>query len=287
MTPSRLVGQAPAKLNLVLEVLGRRRDGFHELRTILQELALHDTVTLTFDAPRPGVSLSGRFAQGAPADFTNLAWRAAQHLADSRGRDTTRLHIQIEKRIPAAAGLGGGASDAATTLKLLAAAWAPIGNSHIVAAAAAVGSDETFFLTGGTALASGRGEIVEPLPALARHDVVLFVPPATLAAKTARLFSALSAAPFDTGHRAQAFCEQVRASITVADTFNAFERVAFDVFPGLAALKGAIQDVTGQEVRLAGAGPTLFWIGPPGQGASVAAAAADLDCTDFLTSTAP
>jgi 4-diphosphocytidyl-2-C-methyl-D-erythritol kinase len=287
VTPDRRVGKAPGKVNLVLEVLGRRPDSYHELRTVLQELALHDTVTVTLDAPRPGVSVSGPFASGTPADTTNLAWRAAQHLADRTGHDTSRLQVHIEKQLPAAAGLGGGASDAATTLKLLSSAWAPIDGAHMASAASAVGSDEAFFLVGGTALASGRGEIVQAMSPLPRHDVVLFVPPATLAAKTSALFAALSSTPFDRSQRTDAFRSLHSRAITVADTFNAFERVAFDVFPGLAALKVAIERATGAAVRLAGAGPTLFWIGPPGDGAAIAAAAAALDCHVLLTSTAP
>jgi 4-diphosphocytidyl-2-C-methyl-D-erythritol kinase len=149
-----------------------------------------------------------------------------------------------------------------------------------------VGSDELFFLAGGTARARGRGEIVTPLVPLPRHGIVLFISPATLERKTARLFAALAQIPFDTGERVYAFlADHPRASRT-AGLFNAFERVAFTEFPGLGDLREKLQARLGEEVRLAGAGPTLFWIGPEADVERVAGAAAGLDCTVIPTSAA-
>lgn len=279
-------GVAPAKINLVLEVLGTRSDGYHELRSVMQTLSISDRISIDLDAS-PSVEVGGPFRGGVPADGANLAWRAAEELARAAGRDISNLRISIEKHLPAAAGVGGGASDAVTTLQLLSLAWEIDDEPLLRGCATAIGSDTAFFLAGGTALVRGRGEQVEPLPALPAHDVVLFVPPDTIDAKTAALFRALDATPFDDGSRTDAFCKRHPRPLRVCDTYNAFERVAFTEFPGLGDLKAAIERRITSEVRLAGAGPTLFWIGPPGEGEAVAVQAASLGCSVILTGIAP
>jgi 4-diphosphocytidyl-2-C-methyl-D-erythritol kinase len=283
--PEPLTGLAPAKVNLVLEVTDRRPDGYHEVDTILQTLELADRVTLEQGA-RPGVRVEGPFAAGTPVDATNLASRAAEALAARLGRDASRLSIGLEKNIPPAGGLGGGASDAATTLRLLQHRWAEATESDLLAVANKVGSDEAFFLVAGTARARGRGECVTRLPALPRHGVVLFIPRATLERKTARLFAALDALPFDAGGVAETFARTAPAAFTSAGVFNAFERVAFDVFPGLATLWERLEARLGEPVHLAGAGPSLFWIGPADAAAAIAARAAGEPCTVIETATA-
>ncbi len=280
-----LSGLAPAKVNLVLEVLGKRPDGYHELDTILQTLALADRVTIS-RGDGPPVVVTGPMAPGTPADETNLAWRAAAELARITGESTAGLVITIDKQIPAAGGLGGGASDAATVLRLLQQWWPAAREDALQRAAAAVGSDEPFFLTGGTARARGRGEIVTPLPSMPLHAVVLFIPPETIESKTPRLFGALAGRPFDSGSVAAAFVKEPPVQFASADVLNAFERVAFDVFPGLSGLHERLEARAGEPIRLAGAGPTLFWIGPEGRAASVAESANGLPCTTIRTATA-
>ncbi len=280
-----LAGPAPAKLNLVLEVTGRRADGYHEIDTILQTLALADTVTLRLDGP-PGVSVTGPFARGVPADESNLAWGAAKALGRIMGRSVAALGIHLVKRIPAAGGLGGGASDAATVLRLLAAAWGGGSEDALLEAAMAIGSDEAFLLAGGTARATGRGEAVAPLPDLPLHGVVLFVPHETIERKTAAMFAALGRLPFEPAGAAGEFVSCPPQRVTGRDVVNSFERVAFDLFPGLAPLRASIEAVIGEPVRLAGAGPTLFWIGPTDRVAAVSAAALGLDCAVVATETA-
>lgn len=271
---------AYAKINLVLEVLGRRDDGYHEIDTILQEVELADKVSV---APAIGwaVTVSGPRAEGVPLDDTNLALRAAKLLAGRVGGAPVAIHL--EKHIPAAGGLGGGASDAAAVLKLLSRLWRRVTQDDLAAVAAEVGSDEAFFLVGGTARARGRGERVTPLPVIAPHDVVLFVPRASIERKTARMFSALGSLPFDDGAVAEAFAAALPRPVTMEATFNAFERVAFDLFPWLATLWETLEESTGEHVRLCGAGPCLFWIGPAGRGELVARKAAGADCQVILT----
>jgi 4-diphosphocytidyl-2-C-methyl-D-erythritol kinase len=128
--------------------------------------------------------------------------------------------------------------------------------------------------------------MIEPLPSLPLHDVVLFIPPATIERKTARMFAALDALPFEPGRAAEKLASGLPRSVTPGDLSNTFERVAWEIFPGLDRLRRAVEECIASAVRMAGAGPTLFWIGPPGNGRRVAAAAAGLDCTVIPTSTA-
>ena len=283
--PETYSAPAPAKVNLSLEVLARRADGYHEIVTVLQALALADRVSITF-GERHGITASGPFAAGTPCDQSNLAWRAAEALAASLGRSTGALAIHLQKEIPPAGGLGGGASDAATTLRLLQRAWPEATEAQLLAAATTVGSDEAFFLVGGTALAEGRGERVRALPALPELGVVLFIPPGTIERKTPRMFAALSVLPFDSGSVSGRFVSEPPTRVQSQDVYNSFERVAFDLFPDLAGLWEELEVRTRQPVRLAGAGPTLFWIGLPHEAPHIAAAAAGAACTIIETSTA-
>lgn len=278
-------GSAPAKVNLILEVTGRRKDGYHDVDTVLQELELADTVTVRV-GDGGGITVSGPFADGTPKDETNLAWRATELLAERCGESTRALSVHLEKHIPAAGGLGGGASDAVAVLRLLQRVWPHASDAMVTDIAAAIGSDESYFLVGGTARAEGRGERVTPLAPLARRGVVLFVPHATLEQKTPRMFAALDRLPFDPGGIAGAFAAERPRPFSSADVYNAFERVAFDLFDGLAALWEGLERRIGEPVRLAGAGPVLFWIGEPGRAVKAAAAAAGSACTIIETATA-
>jgi 4-diphosphocytidyl-2-C-methyl-D-erythritol kinase len=177
VTPGRATTvRAHAKINLDLRVLGTRADGYHELRTVFQVLALHDTIECH---PRPGPFAIECATAGVPLDASNLIWRAADALwrALRRGGPVRDVVIRLEKRIPLQAGLGGGSADAAATLLALARAWGlPIRPAQLTDVAAALGADVPFFLSGGTALGLGRGDEVYPLTDLPRHWIVLLVP---------------------------------------------------------------------------------------------------------------
>lgn len=271
---------APAKINLSLEVLGRRPDGYHELRSVMQTLSLADTVTLR-ETGGPAIEVGGPFAPGTPCDESNLVLRAL------RAAEMSWPAISLSKRIPPAGGLGGGASDAATALRLLQRIGGAIDDSRILAAANGIGSDEAFFLAGGTALVTGRGDTVLPLPTLAPHSVVLFVPPSTIETKTSSLFAALAErGAYDTGQATAGLLAMLEGQLTCADVHNTFEQVAFDVFPGLAELRDEISRAIGEMPRLAGAGPTLFWIGRTDDSERIAIDARGLGCTVINTTTA-
>ncbi len=262
MTVHVLSAAAPAKINLTLEVTGRRDDGYHTLSTILQTLSLSDEVTVRLAGEAPGVLVSGPFAEGTPADASNLAWRAAAALAELTNRSCDGLGISIQKQIPPAGGLGGGASDAATTLRLLQPVWGA-SDGQLLKAASAVGSDEAALVLGGRVHATGRGDVVRVLPDGPKRAVVLFAVDIGLVGKTGRLFRALTEHELDSGEVTEAALLDPGRLWTSAGVFNSFEMVAFDVFPGLAELRDDLKRRVGDAIRLAGAGPTLFWMGSP------------------------
>ncbi len=175
--------RAYAKINLGLRVLGRRSDGYHELRTVFQTLRLADRLRVKLERGR-GIELQCRPARGAvdarwlcaPPGRANLAWRAAECALEAFGL-RAHVSIELEKHIPLQSGLGGGSSDAATVIEILAAA-APRRPSpqRIWEVAAALGADVPFFLVGGAAVGAGRGEEIYPLPDLPAWPCVLVLP---------------------------------------------------------------------------------------------------------------
>jgi 4-diphosphocytidyl-2-C-methyl-D-erythritol kinase len=166
-----------AKINLDLRVLGVRPDGYHELRTTFQSIALHDTLTFTPLADRSHPLVLTCDDPACPADRTNLVWRAARAMWRASGRrgDPKGLRVRLVKRIPLQAGLGGGSSDAAAALRVCAALWR-VGDAAMRRAAARLGADVPYFLEGGTALGVGRGDRVLPLPDRTASWVVLVLP---------------------------------------------------------------------------------------------------------------
>ena len=171
-----LTVRAPAKINLHLRILGIRPDGFHAVQTLLQSIDLHDSLTIRC---RPGPLTVACRAADVPAGRDNLVWTAACALWEALGRrgEPEGAAVTIRKRIPAAAGLGGGSSDAAAALRGLCAAWrVQPGARRLRAAAAAVGSDVPYFLAGGTAAAGGRGERIRRAPDVEPLWVVLARP---------------------------------------------------------------------------------------------------------------
>lgn len=161
---------APAKVNLHLEVLKRRPDGYHEIESVLQAIGIHDRVRVALDGARrggaPSLEMLVRPADAAPDDQTNLCWAAAELFCDRYGV-SGEIQIELDKQIPAGAGLGGGSSDAMAVLmacnELFAAGLEPADLERL---GAELGSDVPFFARGGTQLARGRGTTLTPLPHL-------------------------------------------------------------------------------------------------------------------------
>ena len=174
-TSPRIRVRAHAKINLTLHVRGKRDDGYHELETVFQSLALHDVLTCWL---RPGPFSIRCDDPGVPVDERNLIWRAAQRLWEMLGRQGSvrGVEIALGKQIPMLAGLGGGSADAAAALVALSRVWAAERRIDLAAVAAQVGADVPYFLMGGTALGLSRGDDLYPLPDLPPYQVVLGLP---------------------------------------------------------------------------------------------------------------
>jgi 4-diphosphocytidyl-2-C-methyl-D-erythritol kinase len=247
---------APAKINLTLEVLDKRPDGFHEIRSVLQTVNLSDSLDfragqgITFRCDMPGWS--------AEESLVSRVVRLVQATAGcSRG-----VTIEITKRIPLMSGLGGDSSDAAATLHGLNEFWGlGLSQERLLELATRLGSDVAFFIHGGTALVGGRGEVVTPLPLLSHMWVLLVVPNmAREPGKTGRMYAELKGSHYTdgkiTGNLVKILneCGEFMPSML----FNTFENVAFDYLAGLKVYKEHIIKLGAQHVHLAGSGPTLF-----------------------------
>ena len=249
---------AYAKLNLTFEVLGKRTDGYHEVKTVMQTVGLADRISFeawpTLQVDCDSVELSGE---------ANLVWKAAHALAARYGI-IPKGRVRIQKRIPVAMGLGGGSSDAAAALRGLNMLWG-VGASdeELLEIAAGIGSDVAFFLHGGTALAQGRGEIVFPLPAAPAFNLTLVFPDLAVADKTRRMYSLLTPANYSDGGITRRLVLLLSGGGFVSESirdciFNVFQDVAEWEFPVLAQMRRAVMEQGGPELHLCGAGPAMF-----------------------------
>ena len=249
---------AYAKLNLTFEVLGRRSDGFHQITTIMQTIGLADVLRIERDS-----RLRVECEYPELAGKQNLVWRAAVELAKA-GNVEPQARITIEKHIPVAMGLGGGSSDAAAALLGLNRLW-DLGLSleELASIAAGLGSDVSFFLWGGTALAQGRGEQITSLPPLPPLAVTLVFPDLLIPNKTATMYSRLTLAQFSDGGVTRQMIQILTAGQFVRESvsglvFNAFSDVAAWSYPQLMEFRRKVADQGGPAMHLCGAGPALF-----------------------------
>lgn len=251
-----LTVDAPAKINLTLEVLGKRPDGYHEIRSVMQTITLYDRLTFENNSK---LTIKSNLPEWKPE--ASLVAQAAALLQKTTGSNKGAT-IEVDKRIPLVAGLGGDSSDALATLKGLNQLWdLKLSQAKLLGLAAKLGSDVPFFLSGGTVLAEGRGEKLTPLPPLPHLWVVLVVPKVPrLPDKTARLYASLKPEHFTNGEITQ----RLVAALTEGrefDTsllFNTFENVAFTQFEGLKVYRDHLLKLGAKGVHLAGSGPALF-----------------------------
>lgn len=251
--PVRL--RAPAKVNLGLEVVARRPDGYHEVVTILQSVSLFDTIDLL---PAPAL----RYTPPAGLEReSDLLWRAVR-LAEDRFGVRLRAEIRLEKHIPLAAGLGGGSSDAGTLLGALA-VLAGIPLNEVERAAAALGSDVPFFVRGGTALATGTGTDLAPLSTPPNVWFVVVAPDLVIPAKTAALYGALTPDHFTDGVATR----RLAAALERGDTLdpdlmhNTFTPVLRE-WDAVSRAIDALHAAGAQVVLPSGAGPSVFTVVP-------------------------
>jgi len=257
---------SPCKVNLLLNILGKRADGFHELETIMQPVAYHDR--LDFDRATSGVVLTCS-EPGLSVDDSNLVHRAATKFLTAAGiKDGVRIHL--EKRIPMAAGLGGGSGNAATTLLGLNELFGqPLPLGKLAELAAVLGSDIPFFLQTKPALAVGRGERVESLnefPALRGKVFLLFHPGFGIATPWA--YQSLGRFPSALNGRAGRAKELITALQTTAlvvagkQFYNSLEAPALDKFPILTLYQGFLLSHGAEAALMSGSGSTTFALLP-------------------------
>lgn len=254
---TRLLVRAYAKVNLDLRVLGTRTDGYHELRTVFQSVALYDTLLCV---SRPGPLVLKCRTLGIPLDRTNLVWKAAAALWTAMGREgePQGATITLRKQIPLQAGLGGGSADAAAALPALARIWGGAPLAMLRDVAAGIGADVPFFLSGGTALGLGRGEEIYPLVDLPTHWVVIVRPP--FGVSTAEAYS------WYDEDRAAGVREPPREPQTLpvpwptraAQMVNDLEPPVVRRHPEIAVLKTQLREAGAVATAMSGSGSAVF-----------------------------
>jgi 4-diphosphocytidyl-2-C-methyl-D-erythritol kinase len=256
---------SPAKINLYLRIVGRRPDGYHELETVMLPLDFGDQITLR--SRKTNVILACDNPQ-LPTDDSNLAVRAARTLSEAL--DTERgAKITLKKRTPLAAGLGGGSSNASTTLLGLNRLWklkASSGQLHAVAAS--LGSDINFFMAGGAALCRGRGEKIEPIPCKFSGAILLVNPGFGISTKwayeswaRAAAESRLTAPPPEVSLLLRALAEDDLAGVSRC-LFNSLEAPSIRKFPVLELIKNSMRDSGAAGALMSGSGATVFGLFP-------------------------
>lgn len=257
--------KAHAKINLTLDVVGRRPDGYHELRTIMHEIPLCDELTLDFDAE--GLSCTSNLPY--IKDGSNLALRAAKSFYEHTGIEEG-LNISIEKRTPVGAGLGGGSADAAAVLNALNSRHGePLSKEELLAVGAELGADVPFCMIGGCALCEGIGEKMTPLPTLPRCHMVLVKPSVSLS--TADMFARLDRQGRNTLHPDTEACI---AALRSGDLVGLAKRM-FNSMESAAVRVAEIGEVKNELLRMGALGACMS-----GSGSSVVGLFCDRDIAE-------
>ena len=245
---------APAKVNLGLEILGKRDDGYHEVRTILCAVSVFDIVEFDSDA-RPGLHVDD------PALEANNLVESALRLVSDFQPELVMPAVRLRKRIPAAAGLGGASSDAAATLLAIQHLFPRmLEDCTMHTLASKLGSDVPFFLRSGLAVGTGRGELLQHVP-YQQVEIVIVNPPLLIAGKTATMYGLLDRSDWTDGSAIEALASmfgrrgQLRPELPLPNTFK---RPLYTLHPHLAPLSARIARLTGLPVQLTGAGPAHF-----------------------------
>jgi 4-diphosphocytidyl-2-C-methyl-D-erythritol kinase len=256
-----LLERAYAKINLTLDVLGRRPDGYHEVDMVLQSVDLSDLVWLDRRLDADVVMESN--AAHIPTDDRNLAVQAAKLFLKHTGI-SSGVSIHLEKNIPVAAGLAGGSSDAAAVLRGLNRLFeVGLSSDELASMAAEIGSDVPFCVYGGTAIARGRGELLTRFLHQCQSYVLMIHP--KMFVSTGDIYQALKPSDYDQ----QACSPQMVEALLAQDVdriselvWNRLEQVTFHLYPELVALATKVESVTRAKVHMSGSGPTLFCLAP-------------------------
>lgn len=253
-----LYDKAYAKLNLYLRVDRARTDGYHDLTTVFQSVALHDELSVALHN-RGGISLRCNLPW-LPTDSRNLAVRAAECFFETSGISNQGLYLNIRKNIPVGAGMAGGSTDAAAVLRTLNRAYgAPLSKEELSAIALTLGADVPFCLTGGTALAKGVGEQLRPIPAMPTCPIVICKPPFSVSTKAA--FERFDAFPHQDAPDEQAMCTALRSAdlkkITAA-LYNSLEAPVETARPVIRDIRLRLIRLGAQNARMTGSGAAVF-----------------------------
>ena len=262
LSPSEITVFAPAKINVILRILGRRPDGFHNLWSIMQTVALEDEVQIRLRADRQDIQLRCDATQLA-ADQSNLVYHAA-HEVLARAQQSIGLDIELRKRIPMGAGLGGGSSDAAATIiglnHLLRLEWSP---TQMADVGQLLGSDVPFFLFAPSAFVAGRGETVRPVVVEGARWIVLVNPGFGVNTKWA--YQELAATrtavtPLSLAQREIDRQSRVSWAQLIAAAENDFEAPVFGAHGNLRDIKRSLQAHGAEIALLSGSGATVFGV---------------------------
>lgn len=251
---------APAKINLTLEVLRKRPDGFHEIRSVFQAVDLYDTLHIA-----PGVGINYNCDLQGWSGQKSLMSKTVALLQETCGVKNG-VAITLEKKIPLMSGLGGDSSDAAAVLKGLNEFWGlKLPPEKLAEIGTSLGSDVVFFLNGPTALAAGRGEKITPLPQISPVWLVLVLPDVPVEmGKTGRMYANLKPGYLTDGAITQKLVETLKEgkSFRPAMLYNTFENIAFEDFTIKQLYIEPLKRMGALHVHLAGSGPTLFTMLP-------------------------
>ena len=261
-----------AKLNLTLDVLERREDGFHNLRSVMQTVSLRDDVQINLDTGKPWRIVCS--TEGIPCDETNLAWKAARVYFDALGTAPDGLEIRINKRIPSGAGLAGGSADAGAVLRALNRYYgAPLPTDALCALGAQVGSDVPFCVLCGTVLAEGKGERLNKLPDAPELFYVICKPEFSLS--TAELYQKLDCITVRRRPDADAMCLALRNGDLEGigrNLSNVFEEAVLPEHPEIGRIKSALLSCGACGAQMTGSGSAVFGIFASLAGAKAASA---------------
>lgn len=242
---------ALAKINVRLEIIGKREDGFHEIRSIMGAVGLYDTISLSKTSA--GITLTSN-SREIPLDNKNLAFKAASVLMET-ANVSAGVRIHLEKHIPIAAGLGGGSSDAAATMKgmneLYGLKFSP---SQLVELGVKIGADVPFFFSKGPALVTGIGEKLFPIELSPPFWVLLVTPP--IPVSTAWAYRRFRLQPQDEIFTFSTKIDLLKLGKEIL--YNDFERVVTPHFPEIAKIKKALENLGAWGALMSGSGPTVF-----------------------------
>ena len=254
--------KAYAKLNLTLDVLGKRQDGYHDLKSVMQTVSLFDNIEIDVDTGKPWTIRCN--VEGIPCDERNLVWKAARAYFDVIGKEPDGIEIRIEKRIPSGAGMGGGSADAAAVLRILNRYYnSPLSLSELTDVGAKLGSDVPFCVVGGTVMCEGRGEILRKLPDM--PDCIFLGCKPEFSISTPALYKELDETTVschpDNDAMEHAICSGDLPGIA-KQISNVFDPVVSAQRPEIDHIKGICQFYGAMAVQMTGSGSVVFAVMP-------------------------